>query len=507
MDGTTATIAALIPILWLLLSLGALRMPSHLACPAGLLASLAVAAGIAGMAPALALKAALEGVLFALLPILWVIVAAFFAYNVTVKTGAIDRIRLLLSGLSDDRRIQVLLIAWGFGGFMESVAGFGTAVAVPAALLTALGFPPFKAALVCLLANTVSVAFGVVGIPLTTLARITELPISALSQAVVVQLTAFALILPALLVAVVSGGPGGLKGVRAAAAAAGFSYAIVQYLTARYVGPELAAVTASVASFSAVVAVVKLRPSPRPEPKTGLASPGIELRSQLAAWSPYILLLVVVLGSSRLVPPVNALFSRAALSLPVYDGPGGKPLRFEWLLTPGTAVFVSAAVGGLIQGATLSRLAGILGETAAQLRRTAVTVASIVGMAKVLSYGGLVGALAASAAALAGSAYPFFSPWIGALGTFLTGSDTSANILFGALQKQTAIRLGLDPVWIAASNTSGACVGKLLSPQSLAVAVAATGLAGREGELLSRTLRYAVVFLAALGALTWALAR
>ncbi len=504
-------LGAAAPILWLLLSLGVLRMPSHAACGIALAGSLALAVGMAGMPLPFALQAAAEGALFALVPIIWVIVAAFFTYNVSRDTGAIDQIKRLMSGVSGDRRIQVLLIAWGFGGFMESVAGFGTAVAVPAALLIALGFEPFPAALVCLLANTVAVAFGVLGIPLTTLARITGLPAGALSADVVFQLTPFVILLPPLLALMVAGSLREMKGAWLPSLASGAAYAAAQYATAVFVGPELPAVAGSIAAFAVAALCARLIPRekewrfPRERmesDRSGAAPEPLALRAQLAAWSPYILLLILVLATSSLVPPVNGALRRVASAFPVYRGQGGSPLRVEWLLTPGTIVFLSAVAGGLLQGASPRVLGRLFIGTLGQLRKTALTVASIVAMAKVLAYSGLVGALAAAVAGATGSVYPLLAPSIGALGTFLTGSDTSSNILFGLLQTQTAARLGLDPVWIAAANTSGACAGKLVSPQSIAVAVAATGLSGREGDLLRQTVRYAVAFLAALGVLT-----
>jgi lactate permease len=516
MDATLVSVGAAVPILWLLFSLGFLKMPSHRACPIALGASVAAAVGLAGMAPIRALEAVAEGALFALLPILWVIVAAFFTYDVSRETGALERMKRLLSGISGDRRIQVLLIAWGFGGFMESTAGFGTAVAVPAAILIALGFEPFAAAFACLLANTVAVAFGVVGIPLTTLARITDLPIPALSADVVFQLTPFVLVLPPLLVFSVVGGLEGMKGAWIASLAAGLAYAVAQYLTAAYVGPELTAVAGSIASFAAVALCAKLLPPASewrfPGERREAAEPSgvlerLDLRAQFAAWSPYLFLLLIVLGSSRLVPAVNRFLGGASSTLLVYRGEGGKPLRFDWLLTPGTMLFVSAVLGGLVQRAGPRRLAGIFVGTLGRLGRTAITVASILAMAKVLAYGGMVGSLAAATAAFAGQAFPLVSPAVGALGTFLTGSDTSSNILFGLLQKQTALRLGLDPVWIAAANTSGACVGKLVSPQSIAVAAAAASLSGRESDLLVKSAKFAAAFLAALGLLVYAFAR
>jgi len=464
----------------------------------------------------LAGKAALEGALFALLPILWVIIAAFFSYNLSLHTGAIDQIKNLLLHCSSDRRIQALIIAWGFGSFMEAVAGFGTAVAVPAALLIALGFDPFRAAVICLIANTVAVAFGVIGIPVTTLANITDLPLPALSFDIGVQLTPFVFLVPLFIVYTVTGSFRGLRGVWLVTLFAGASFGLVQFFVAQYIGPELPAIAASLASSVAILLVARLSPpaktwsfpndpiisresSPTPTKK-------INVRSQFIAWLPYLLLLCLVLGTSRIFPAMNESLRILRTECLIYDGPGGKPLSFEWFLTPGTLVFITAVLAGFVQGASAKDLIKLAGVTVLQLQKTFVTVISIVSMAKVLGYSGMIGSVAVTLAEATGAMYPAFSPVIGALGTFITGSDTSSNILFGLLQKQTAEQLGISSVWIAAANTSGACIGKLISPQSISIAAAAAGLPGKEGDLLSVTFRYACFFLLGLGAITLLLA-
>ena len=503
------TTSAMLPILWLLLSLGVFRMPADRACVIGLTLSAAIADRIWQMEYGLIGKAMAEGAFFAGVPILWVVLAAFFTYNISLATGASEQIKRFMSGLSEDRRIQALIIAWGFGGFLESVAGFGTAVAVPAVLLIALGFDAFLAATLCLLSNTVAVAFSVVGIPVTTLAKITDLPAMALATDIVLQLTPFVLVVPFSLVYVLTKSVRAFHGVFATTLAAGASFGAAQFVMAKYVGPELPAIIGSLASFGAIVLCAKLTPPKRVwrfshEQGDALPDrPPVRWREQLSAWSPYLLLLVVVLGTSKLVPAANQLLGAVKTSVWFYDGPGAKPLTVEWLLTPGSMVMLTAVAGGLIQGASPRELAVILGKTAVQLRKTAVTVISIVAMAKVLGYSGMVGALAVALAGATGAYYPFVSPAIGALGTFITGSDTSSNILFGLLQKQTAQQLGMNEVWLAAANTSGGCIGKLVSPQSIAIVAAAAGLSGREGDLLRTTVWYTMPFLLGVGALVY----
>ena len=503
---------AIVPILWLLVSIGVFRLSAYKACIAGLSLSLAIATTFFQMPYRHAFQAILEGAVLALLPILWVIFAGFYTYNISLETGAMDVIKRMLSNLSGDRRIQTLAIAWGFGGFLESVAGFGTAVAIPASILISLGFKPFFSALICLFANTIAVAFGVVGIPVTTLAKVTELPAMTLSLDIALQLTPLVILVPFLLIFKITESLAGFKGIWITTLVAGLSFGLSQFLVAKYIGPELPAIIGSAISFGAIVLCARKFPPAKewrfPYEETARVTcektrEAGTFPEQIIAWMPYLLLLLLVLGTSKLWPQSNEFFSRYKSVVSVYDGAGSKPLYIDWILTPGTLIMVSAIIGGLIQGISPRNLVVTLVKTLLSLKKTAMTVISIVSMAKVLSYSGMVGSIAAALAESTGSFYPVFAPLIGALGTFITGSDTSANVLFGALQRDVALKIGADPAWIAAANTSGACAGKLISPQSIAIAVAATGLSGREGELLGITIKYVCVFIAVLGIITY----
>ena len=503
MDIPSASLAATAPLAWLLLGLAVLRLKALAVCPLGLALSLLLACSLQGLEPRLALEAVLDGAVFACFPILWIIAAALFAYNISLHTGAALEIRNLLLRVAPDPRIQVLVIAWGLGSFMEAVAGFGTAVVIPAAMLISLGFSPVLAALVSLLANTVPVAFGVVGIPIQTLAWITDLDVFALARAVTVQLSLLTLVVPFCLVLCVTRSLAGLQEVRLPTLTAGVSFVLAQFLVVTTMGPELAAAAGSICSTLCVV--LSLRFFPIKSPCAGSAPAQsrvpLSLSGQARAWSPYILLFLLVLLTSKLFPPVHLFLGRFSSYLSLYSGPGGKPLIIPWLTTPGTLALAGAILGGLWQGARPSDLVRIYGATLRRLAASGITIISIVCMAKVLGYSGMMQQLAGDLAFLAGSAYPALAPFLGALGSFITGSDTSANILFGALQQQAALLLRLDPVWIAAANASGACIGKLLSPQSLTLAAAAAGLAGQEGRLLRICVAFALPFLCLLAAL------
>ncbi|UQZ88729.1 lactate permease [Deltaproteobacteria bacterium Smac51] len=509
---TLNALLSALPIFWLIAGLGFFRLAAWKVCLAGLFLSLALAASFHLMPVSLALMAAADGAAFALAPILWVVLAAFFSYNITTRTGAADEIKKLLSGLSDDRRIQALIIAWGFGSFMEGVAGFGTAVAVPAALLISMGFEPFKAAMICLLANTIAVPFGVIGLPVSTLVKVTEMPMAEVTLAIIKQLSHFVVLTPFLIVTTTGGALGALKGVWLPTLAAGVSFGLTQAAVVIFIGPELPAILSSMVSVLSIIICLKLRP-PRhlwrfadDEPlRTGQGTP-ITVNAQLKAWSPYLLLLFMALMSSPLFPKFRAVLDLVSTSITIYDQPGAKPHEVLWLTTPGSLVFLSAIIGGLIQKASPAMMLRLLLTTAKQLKYTALTIISIVAMAKVLGYSGMIMSVATAVAGAAGSFYPLCAPFLGALGTFLTGSDTSSAILFGPLQKAVALRTAVDPAWIVAANSSGACIGKLISPQSMAIAAMAAGLTGREGAMLSAALRYALPLLAAAGLYIWLMA-
>jgi lactate permease len=323
------------------------------------------------------------------------------------------------------------------------------------------------------------------------------------------------ILVPVLLIFKITETVAGFRGIWLTTLLAGLSFGLSQFWVAKYIGPELPAIIGSAISFGAIVLCARISPPAKEwrfphEETTRVAcekarSAGT-IPEQIIAWMPYLLLLLLVLGTSKLWPQSNELFSNCKSAVSVYDAAGGKPLYIDWILTPGTLIMVSAIMGGLIQGISPRNLTATFVETLLSLRKTAVTVISIVSMAKVLSYSGMVGSIATALAESTGSCYPVFAPLIGALGTFVTGSDTSANVLFGALQRDVALQIGADPSWIAAANTSGACAGKLISPQSIAIAVAATGLSGREGDLLGITIKYVCIFITLLGIITYALA-
>ncbi|MBU2701956.1 lactate permease [Sporomusaceae bacterium BoRhaA] len=508
-----SALLAFIPLLWLLVSLGIMKMPAYKACIIGLVLSFVIAIVGWGMPFILSIRAALEGVVLALWPIIWVILAAIFTYNVTLKTGAMETIKGFMGSLSGDRRIQALIIAWGFGGFLEAAAGFGTAVAIPASILIGLGFNPFFAAVICLIANTVPVAFGAVGIPITTLAKVADVDVMQLTYYTALQLTPFVMVVPLALVLILTKSMSGLKGVVSTALVAGVSFAIPQLLVAKFIGPELTAIVGSIVSMFCTAMWARISP-PKEDWKfpfedkdaTAPQKNAVSLTDQMIAWSPYVLLFVLILGTSKFFPAINSTLGQVKSMLFIYNGPEGKPMGVDWLITPGTLIMIAAVVGGLVQGASITALVETFGRTVVQLQKTILTIVAIVSMAKVMGYSGMIAAIALALAKVTGPFYPVIAPAIGALGTFVTGSDTSANVLFGALQKQTALAIGADPTWVTASNTTGATAGKMISPQSIAVACSATGQEGQEGAILAVTIKYCIVYVIVVGVMVYAFA-
>ncbi|KDR94048.1 lactate permease [Peptoclostridium litorale DSM 5388] len=490
---------ALLPILWLMTSLGVLKLPAHKACSIALAVTFGLAVLVWKMPFGAATSAAVEGALIGLWPIMIVIIAAIFTYNLALHTKSMDVIKKMLSGISTDRRIQVLILAWGFGGFLESVAGYGTAVAIPASILASLGFDPLFAAVICLIANTVPTAFGAVGIPVTTLAKVTDLNVMILSSEIGIQLALFIVIIPFILVAMTSKGFSGLKGVLGITLASGLSFALPQVLAARYIGAELPALLGSICSMAVTIGMAKLFH----KDKTSSEESVISFKQGYMAWLPYILIFVFIIGTSPLLPNVNHLAGAVKSSFTIYQGEGAKATSFKWLATPGTLILIATFIGGIIQGAKFSEILDVLVKTAKQLTKSTITVVSIVAMAKIMGYSGMITSIAVVMVQITGKYYPLIAPLIGMLGTFVTGSDTSSNILFGELQKQVAGNIGASPYWLAAANTSGATAGKMISPQSIAVATSATGLVGLEGKIFNQTLKFCMVYVLALGILVY----
>jgi L-lactate permease len=465
---------------------------------AGLLTAILVASFVYNMAPARIAGAITYGAAFGLFPIGWIVFSAILLYNITVESGQFEIVKNSIGHLTSDRRIQALLIAFAFGAFIEGAAGFGTPVAVAAAMLAGLGFSPFYAAAICLLANTAPVAFGSIGIPLTTLAGVTGLPLARLSAGVGRICAPVSLFIPAYLILVMGGWPA-LRGVLPAAAVCGIVFAGVQFTVSNFIGPELTDILSSTMAMAALIVLSRFW-----KPKDKFVLPGdipqkpaprAETHHLWRAWSPYGMLVIFILlwGFPVIQRQIN-------IPTVVFPWPGtSATFRFNWLSASGTACLFAVFSSCLILGVTPARFSNILGRTLRQLFISESTIAIVLGLAYLMNFSGATKTLGLEFAAT-GKTFPFFSALLGWLGVFLTGSDTSANALFGDLQKVTAASLNMDPVLMASANSAGGVMGKMISLTSIAVAVAATGMAARDESRLFRfTLKHSLFLASVIG--------
>ena len=458
----------------------------------------------------------LYGAAFGIFPIGWVVFAAILLYRVTLESGKFEIVKDSVGSLTEDRRLQALLIAFAFGAFIEGAAGFGTPVAVAAAMLTGLGFSPFYAAGICLLANTAPVAFGSIGIPVLTLAGITGLPLDRLSAGVGRICAPISLIVPAYLM-LVMGGWKALRPVLPAAALCGVAFAGTQFVVSNFIGPQLTDILSSLAAIGTLVALFKVwKPSDRFQLEGDATVAHVPKRHGIgdlvSAWGPYVLLVVFVLlwgykpVQARLAA-FNAVFEWPGLHNlihrmpPVVAQPSGYPAlyTFNWMAASGTACFLAALCSALWVGMKPRQFGAVFMRTVRQLLIAELTIAAVLALAFLMNYSGATATLGLAFAAT-GVLFPFFSALLGWLGVFLTGSDTSANALFGNLQVVTAGKLGMNEVLMAASNSSGGVMGKMISLQSIAVAAAATAMKPEdEARLFRFTLRHSVLLAAMIG--------
>ena len=440
---------ALLPILWLIAALSVLRLKAYQAALSALAVGLAVslAAFRTGLPPAGMPAAVWGGVAFALHPICLVILAALFTYAVTVASGAMATIRAGLAEITDDRRVQALIIVWGFGNFMEGMAGFGTAVAIPTAILVGVGFDPLKAVLMCLVANTTPTAFGSVGVPLATLAAKSGVEGAALSWTAAWLQSAVTAAGPVMILLVLDGFRA-LRGMAVHVILAEIAFLAPSLLAARYLGWELPDILGGLATIVALGAYALRGRRP--------AGFGRLCRAAL----PFVFV-VLILGAAAFAPPA---FRRS----------------------PGLLVLLAGFLGGLVQRLPPVRLVQILWRTAVDYRAAFVTTCAVLALARVMGDSGMILALAQALVAATGSAYPFVAAGVGALGGFVTGSGTSSCALFGELQANAAEALTVSPTVLAAANVMGAGIGKMICPQSIAIGAAAAGLAGRESQILKK---------------------
>ncbi len=503
----SSALLAAFPIAVLLVLLGIFRKPAWLAALCGLAGAALVALSLYRMPAPLVVSAIGYGAAFGLFPIGWIVFAAILLYNLTVASGQFEVLKNSFTALTSDRRMQALIIGFAFGAFLEGAAGFGAPVAIAASMLTAIGFESFSAAAICLLANTAPVAFGSIGIPLTTLATVTGLPLLRLSADVGRICAPVSCILPAYLVVVMSGWKG-LRGVLGAVISCGLSFGITQFLVSNFVGPELTDILASLAALSALLIAERFSGRAR-------QTSSVPLAAIAKAWSPYAILVIFVLlwgirpiqrelqqatvafpwpGLHNLVQRIPPAAVKASLYPAIYT--------FNWLAASGTSCFLAAVASALVLRVRPTDFARVFAATVKQLWVAEATIAMVLALAFLMNYSGSTATLGLAFAAT-GAVFPFFSALLGWVGVFLTGSDTSANALFGNLQVVSAQRLGMSPVLMAAANSSGGVMGKMISLTSIAVAAAATAMKpGEDARLFRMTLRHSVTLAVVIGLIT-----
>jgi lactate permease len=516
-----SALAAALPAFAMLYLLGVQRLPAWKASVAGLGAAVVVALAVYRMPVGLVAGSLGYGATFGLFPIGWIIFSAILLYRVAVESGKFEIIKDSLGGLTEDRRLQALLIAFCFGAFLESAAGFGTPVAVAATMLIGLGFSPFYAASVCLLANTVPVTFGSIGIPIVTLNGVTGLPVGSLSGATAMICVLPSLLLPAYLVYVM-GGRKGLAGALPAVVVCGLLWGGVQFLIAWFVGPYLASMgSALVTLVGLVVLLLVWKPKDQfvleNDQSVRTATKRHSAGAVIWAWSPYVILVVTVLLWGAFKTELNKVsvafpwpgLHRMVMEIaPVVRDPTPYPAiyRFDWLSAAGTAGVLSALLSAALLGLSPARFVRLLWATCKQVFLAEVTIAAVLALAYVMNYSGETATLGL-VFATTGALFPFFSAVLGGLGGFLTGSNTSANALFGNLQVVTATRLNLSPVLMAAANSNGGMMAKMISLQSIAVAATGAGLPSTdEGRLFRFALRHSLLLTVVVALITMFLA-
>ncbi|MBD9680044.1 lactate permease LctP family transporter [Pseudomonas sp. PDM18] len=531
-----SALVAVIPIVFFFLALAVFRLKGHVAGSITLALSIIIAIVAFGMPADMAIAAAGYGFAYGLWPIAWIIVAAVFLYKLTVKSGQFEVIRSSVLSITGDQRLQVLLIGFSFGAFLEGAAGFGAPVAITAALLVGLGFNPLYAAGLCLIANTAPVAFGALGIPIIVAGQVTGIDAFKIGAMTGRQLPFLSILVPFWLVFMMDG----LKGVKEtwpAALVAGGSFAITQYFTSNFIGPELPDITSALVSLISLTLFLKVwQPASEREvvataggaavmggngPRSAEPTP-YSFGEILKAWSPFLVLTVLV--TIWTLKPFKALFAPGGAlynlvfnfaiphldqlvvkTAPIVANP--TPIAAVFKLDPvsatGTAIFLSAVVSMIVLRISARTGLTTFKETLVELKWPILSIGMVLAFAFVTNYSGMSTTLALVLAGT-GAAFPFFSPFLGWLGVFLTGSDTSSNALFSSLQSTTAHQIGVNDTLLVAANTSGGVTGKMISPQSIAVACAATGMVGKESDLFRFTLKHSLMFAALVGLITLA---
>lgn len=504
-----SAIVASLPLIFIFWALIIKKMKGYMASLITTIVAIVIAVLVYGMPVKLSLLSTLHGALYGFFPICWIIIGAVFLYNVSVKAGQFEIIKSFMTSITTDRRLQALLIAFSFGSFLEGAAGMGAPVAITSAMLVGMGFNPLYAAGICLIANTAPVAFGSVGVPITIASQVSGIPEMGISQMVGRTLPIIAIFIPFYLVTLMAGFKRSFE-VLPAMLVSGFVFAIVQWVVANYLGPMLPSLLAGLASIVCLMVLLRFwkpkaiwRFSDEPPVSTE-----VQLKYTagqiVRAWSPFLIMTVlIVLWGLQPVKTVLNSIGQIKFFIPGLQGAilnnDGSPLAIKvfdlnYLSNSGTAMLFAVLISLPLIGMSYKEGLKVYLSTLYQLRFTIITITSIVGFAFIANYSGMSITMALALAST-GILFPFFSPILGWLGVFMTGSDTSSNALFCKLQRVSAENIGIDPIITVSANASGGVVGKMISPQSIAVGAAAIGLVGKESDLFRFTVKHSFIML------------
>ena len=509
----------LLPIILFLVMLAVLKFSPMISA----YSSLAVAVVLSFLVPSWRMPVGgivgsiLEGFAVAWMPIGFVVIAAIFAYDLSVKTGKIETVKKMLGNITTDQRALALILAWGFGGFIEGVAGYGTAVAIPLAIMVSLGFNPLNAAVICLIANTTPTAFGTVGLPVTTMANMLKLSSNEISLYVSLLLFPIMFFIPFIIVFMANKERKGKAalggGIIPVLVAAILGYAVQPFI-AMATGAELPTILSSLLAMILMIIATKMFI----KNEDGFEAQNVSVKDGILAWLPYILMVILIIGTSPMVHAVHELlehtnsvfnftFGNANAFNDIKGDVSKANVTFKWLLAPGAPILIATVIAGYFQGAKTKEMVHTLKHTIVHKIPSLVVIMGIVALSVVMKHSGMINSIAQGFQMLMGDKFALISPFLGTIGTFVTGSDLSSNLLFGNLQTNVAegLRAGHEPLkaLFIASNTAGATGGKMISPQNIAIAASTVGLMGQEGTMLGKTLKFSLMYAVILGILVF----
>ena len=509
----------LLPIILFLVMLAVLKFSPMISA----YSSLAVAVVLSFLVPSWRMPVGgivgsiLEGFAVAWMPIGFVVIAAIFAYDLSVKTGKIETVKKMLGNITTDQRALALILAWGFGGFIEGVAGYGTAVAIPLAIMVSLGFNPLNAAVICLIANTTPTAFGTVGLPVTTMANMLKLSSNEISLYVSLLLFPIMFFIPFIIVFMANKERKGKAalggGIIPVLVAAILGYAVQPFI-AMATGAELPTILSSLLAMILMIIATKMFI----KNEDGFEAQNVSVKDGILAWLPYILMVILIIGTSPMVHAVHELlehtnsvfnftFGNANAFNDIKGDVSKANVTFKWLLAPGAPILIATVIAGYFQGAKTKEMLHTLKHTIVHKIPSLVVIMGIVALSVVMKHSGMINSIAQGFQMLMGDKFALISPFLGTIGTFVTGSDLSSNLLFGNLQTNVAegLRAGHEPLkaLFIAANTAGATGGKMISPQNIAIAASTVGLMGQEGTMLGKTLKFSLMYAVILGILVF----